>query len=79
MSITACFGISEMRESDEGKTDAIKRADMGLHIAKEAGHNTVVTQYEVSDDLQTQMFRSDLENDIKDVDDQYDGPDVIAA
>lgn len=43
MSITASFGISEMRENDDTPADTLMRADAALHMAKDAGQDHIVT------------------------------------
>lgn len=37
--ITASIGLSDMRQEDDGPTDAIMRADMALHKAQEKGRS----------------------------------------
>lgn len=42
--ITASFGVTERAESDSDPADLLRRADIALYAAKEAGRNRVMTE-----------------------------------
>ncbi|MDB4053893.1 hypothetical protein OAD19_03145 [Octadecabacter sp.] len=46
-----------MRENDDTPADTLMRADAALHMAKNAGQDHIVTQYELSEDIDTLVFK----------------------